>query len=184
MWDSMQSMDSVTVRDVRPVDLRSLMAAFPTGVAVVTTKAEGCRPWGMTCTSLCSVSLRPAVLLVCLRSGSPTLEATLESGGFTVNLLKDDARHIAELFASGAPDRFSRIDWCEPTGCAGPHLHTSSHSVADCVVTHSASVGDHEVVFGEVVTITHRATPVPLLYGLRRYASWQAQEYRTSGIGE
>ncbi|MGH3862160.1 flavin reductase family protein [Actinokineospora sp.] len=37
------------------------MATFPTGVTVVTALAPDGRPWGMTCSSVCSVTLRPDV---------------------------------------------------------------------------------------------------------------------------
>ncbi|MGW6010644.1 flavin reductase family protein [Streptomyces sp. NPDC055210] len=176
----MPGSDAVTVRTgAGPVDLRPLMASFPTGVAIVTAREGAARPWGMTCTSLCSVSLRPAILLVCLRTGSPTLAAALGSGAFAVNLLRHDARPTAELFASGEPDRFARTDWSEPRACAGPHLHTAAHAVADCTVTRSETIGDHDAVFGEVVAITQRSTPAPLLYGLHEYRTWSQEGHRT-----
>jgi flavin reductase (DIM6/NTAB) family NADH-FMN oxidoreductase RutF len=167
--------------DAQPVDLRPLMANFPTGVAIVTALGEESTPWGMTCTSLCSVSLDPAILLVCLRNGSPTLEAVRTSGTFAVNLLREEARPTAELFASGAADRFYRIAWCLPVGCSGPHLPVSSRVVADCTVVSSQVVGDHEVIFGEVVAVTRRSTSAPLLYGMRRYASWPARVINQEG---
>jgi flavin reductase (DIM6/NTAB) family NADH-FMN oxidoreductase RutF len=154
------------------VDLRGFMAAFPSGVAIISAVDLAGRPWGMTCTSLSSVSLRPAVLLVCLRQGSPTLAAVLAGGSFALNLLRDDARATAELFASGEPDRFARTPWLAPPGAGGPHLHTVAFMTADCRVTDQASHGDHVVVFGQVTRVTERAAPTPLMYGLRRYLSW------------
>ncbi|WP_037934652.1 flavin reductase family protein, partial [Streptomyces sp. SPB78] len=53
-------------------DLRPLMSAFPSGVGVVTALDENAVPRGMTCSSLASVALDPAVLVVCLRAGGPT----------------------------------------------------------------------------------------------------------------
>lgn len=156
----------------RRVDLRPLMAGFPTGVGVVTTLASDGRPWGMTCTSMCSVALEPPTLLVCLRRGSPTLAALLGRGSFALNLLHHGARPTAELFGSGAPDRFDRVRWHLEFRSGGPHLTDAAHAVADCRVTHSRSVGSHDVVFAEVYQVTHRSEPQPLLYGLRRYAAW------------
>lgn len=155
-----------------PADLRTLMAAFPTGVSVVTASGRDGTSRGMTCTSLCSVSLDPPVLLVCLRCGSPTLEAVVESGLFAVNLLHAQARPTAELFASGAPDRFERVVWQAGEGAAGPHLTHSSHTVADCLVIGAHAVGDHTVVLGKVAAVTPVRDRRPLLYGLRHYASW------------
>ncbi|WP_189135845.1 flavin reductase family protein [Wenjunlia tyrosinilytica] len=156
-------------------DFRTLMSLFPTGVAVIGALDSVGRPWGMTCSSLCSVSLSPPTLLVCVRSGSPTLDALERAGTFSVNLLHHSARDVAELFASGDPDRFHRTSWHLPDAtAAGPHLRDAAHAVGDCRVDGVRRVGDHTVVFGRVVRVsvgtgTQRA---PLLYGLRRYAAW------------
>ncbi|MFJ9818070.1 flavin reductase family protein [Streptomyces sp. NPDC101151] len=161
-----------TSTDHPPGDLRSLMAAFPTGVSIVTTSGSNGTNWGMTCTSLCSVSLDPPMLLVCLRCGSPTLNAVRESGRFAVNLLHEQARPTAELFASGDPDRFERVAWYSDESAAGPHLTDSSHTIADCSVAATHEVGDHTMVLGKVDIVTQLRSQQPLLYGLRRYASW------------
>ncbi len=151
---------------------RYLMAGFPTGVAVVTTIGAQGRPWGMTCSSLCSVSLDPPTLLVCLRDGSPTLDALVHRETFAVNLLHHGARRTAEAFASGAPDRFERVRWSAPADSGGPHLPGDSHVIADCRVSRTEPVNDHVVVFGEVLRVAVVAMGRPLLYGLRRYAEW------------
>ncbi|MEV8631253.1 flavin reductase family protein [Streptosporangium sp. NPDC051023] len=166
------------------VDLRPFMTEFPTGVAIVTALAAHGRPWGMTCTSLCSVTLSPPTLIVCLREGSPTLAAVLSAGTFAVNLLHRDARSTAELFASGVPDRFARVDWALPTGCGGPHLPLATHMVADCELADRQAIGDHIVVLGKVSCITRTLEIAPLLYGQRRYASWLDQPSSSSGFGD
>jgi flavin reductase (DIM6/NTAB) family NADH-FMN oxidoreductase RutF len=155
---------------VASAGFRSLMAVFPTGVAVVTTLDVDDTPWGMTCSSVCSVSVEPPTLLVCVRDGSPTLAAMLRRGSFAVNLLHHGARPVAELFASGDPDRFDRVHW--ETAFGGPHLVRDAHAVADCRITRRHQVGTHVVVFGEVVDVTHRPGEHPLLYGMRQYAAW------------
>jgi len=158
--------------DTKLLDIRPFMARFPTGVGVITTFGSDGRPWGMTCTSMCSVTLEPPTILVCLRRGSPTLEALLSRGRFALNLLNHTGQPAAELFASGAPDRFARIDWHHDEGCGGPHLTRASHDTADCRVARAERVGDHIVVFGEVERVTQRSDTPPLLFGLRQYAAW------------
>jgi flavin reductase (NADH) len=152
---------------------RGMMAMFPTGVAVVTTTDDDGLPRGMTCSSVCSVTLRPPTLLVCLRCGSPTLAAVRRNGTFAVNLLHDEARATAELFASGAPDRFDRITWDIGTDSGVPHLVRDAHSIADCQVVRADAVGDHMIVVGEAIRIRHGAGSVPLLYGMRQYRTWE-----------
>lgn len=154
---------------VQPDEFRSLMSDFPTGVAVVTTIDEG-QPWGMTCSSLCSLSVSPPTLLVCLRAESPTLGALLRQGTFAVNLLHGDARAVGELFSSGATDRFDQVTWS--AGATGPHLTEHAHAIADCRVTRTVDGGSHVIVFGEVVHVSRDDLRSPLLYGRRGYRTW------------
>ncbi|WP_439678565.1 flavin reductase family protein [Embleya sp. MST-111070] len=174
MTESLESIDAVTRSDgpAMPEGFRAMMRGFPTGVAVVTTTDPDGRPWGMTCSSVCSVTLEPPTLLVCLRAASPTLAALRRRGAFAVNLLHDDAQATAELFASGTPDRFERVEWYADPDHESPHLAADAHAVADCRVDRTLPVGDHVVVFGEVLGITRRRGRWPLLYGLRRYMRW------------
>jgi flavin reductase (DIM6/NTAB) family NADH-FMN oxidoreductase RutF len=154
------------------VDLRKMMATFPTGVGIVAAAGRDGRPWGMTCTSIASVALEPPCLLVCLRRGSPTLDAVAEHGGFALNLLQADSEAEAKLFASGAPDRFQRVRWTMGPGAEGPHLDDVAHSTADCRLLRQVPVGDHSVIFGEVTGITEHGAARPLMYGLREFAPW------------
>ncbi|MFF9868845.1 flavin reductase family protein [Streptomyces sp. NPDC013953] len=159
---------------LREADLRPFMAAFPSGVTVVTTLDADGRPRGLTCSSMASVALAPPTLVVCIRTASPTLRALLDQGQFALNLLHERARATSDLFASGAPDRFERTQWRLPLGASGPHLTSSAHAVADCTVVETAVFGDHTAVFAEARRISVRPAAQPLLYGLRRYARWSA----------
>ena len=149
---------------------RNLMSAFPTGVSVLTSIDDTGQPRGMTCSSLASVTLEPPTLLVCVRLGSGTLEAMRSRASFAVNLLHARGRRAAEVFASAVPDRFSDIRW-STTPCGLPWLEDDSFAVAECRVVGSVDVGTHAIVLGAVEDVVH-AADVPLLYGLRRFASW------------
>ncbi|GHE61369.1 hypothetical protein GCM10018785_33030 [Streptomyces longispororuber] len=155
-----------------PDGFRAMMSRFPTGVCVVTAVDADGQPRGMTCSAVCSVSIDPPTLLVCLRATSPTLDAVLDSGAFAVNLLHEGAQDVAELFASGDPDRFLQTPWERAPESAGPHLIRDAHTVADCGVVLTQRMGDHVTVFGETRRITQRHRQEPLLYGLRQFRSW------------
>jgi flavin reductase (NADH) len=152
---------------------RSVMATFPTGVGIVTTLDRDGRPWGMTCTSVCSITLVPPILLVSLRYGSPTLAAVLRRKAFAVNLLHCGAQSTAELFASGRPDRFDHVRWHWEPGLGGPELPDDAHAAVHCRVVSRQRVKDHVLVFGKVLSVCGPTGFVqPLLHGLRHYASW------------
>ncbi|MGS2642885.1 flavin reductase [Streptosporangium sp. LJ11] len=168
-----QRLTPATDQTEESVDIRPLWAGFPTGVSIVTAMDGDGRPWGMTCTSLCSVSLDPPILLICLRCGSPTLKAVQDRGLFAINLLHDEAQASAELFSSGVVDRFDHIQWRVDERAAGPHLPNSAHTIADCAVVEDSTVGDHVVIMGRIRRITRVGAHKPLLYGLRRYATWR-----------
>lgn len=158
---------------------RAVMQRFPTGVSVVTAFDTAGAPRGMTVSALCSLSLDPPMLLVCLRSASQTLAAVRTSGRFAVHLLHADAVPLAELFASPVPDRFAGVDWRgggPRPDAAGPHLAAGAHAIADCRVERCQSAGDHTVVFGAISRITDLGGPPPLVYGLRGYAPWPAAD--------
>jgi flavin reductase (DIM6/NTAB) family NADH-FMN oxidoreductase RutF len=132
----------------------------------------------MTLSSLCSVAVKPPTLLICMRIGSPTLAAALQLSAFAVNLLNDRARSVAELFASGSPDRFDRVEWTREPLFGNPHLVADTHTIADCRVSMTMSAGDHMVVFGEVFRVhrTESASSSPLLYGMRKFWSLSSCE--------
>ncbi|MEU8783837.1 flavin reductase family protein [Streptomyces sp. NPDC048637] len=163
-----------TTQASTPARFRSYMAGFPSGVAVVTAMDAQREPWGMTCSALCSVTVDPPTLLVGMRLESPTLRAVMITGVFAVNLLHAKGQDTAELFASGAPDRFQTTPWHTPEGAAGPHLSRDAHAVADCRVRQSVRIGGQRMVFGEVYRITGPTGEPPLLYGRRQFSAWPA----------
>lgn len=161
-----------------PVDAaryRQFMSSFPTGVAVVTTRDADGDPRGLTCSSLASVSLEPPVLSVCLGAWSGTLTALTGHGWFAVNLLGTDGRATAELFAKVSPDHFERTAWRAAEGSGTPILTDHTIAVAVCRVMGAQRIGDHTVVFGEVVAADREAGR-PLLYGLRQFSAWPESE--------
>lgn len=152
-------------------EFRELMNVFPSGVSVVTTRDTDGTPHGLTCTSMCSVSLRPPTLLTCVHQLSGTLAALLRRGAFAVNLLHEGGRSAAEVFATACRDRFAAVGWQRTPRRSLPWLFEDAHAVAECRVTRTLEAGDHIVVFGEVDGV-FTAPGRPLLYGLREYAAW------------
>lgn len=152
-------------------DYRAFMRTFPTGVSVVTSVGADGRPRGMTCSSLCSVSLDPPILSVCLTGTSRTLGALRAHGSFGVNLLGARGAAVARLFAGSGPSPFERVPWLPAGDFRLPRLGGDTVAFAACRVAETKDVGDHVVVFGEVVG-AHSGPGAPLLYGLREFVGW------------
>ncbi|MFF1306281.1 flavin reductase family protein [Streptomyces sp. NPDC058307] len=152
------------------------MSSFPTGVSVVTAQERGTAPYGMTCSALCSLSVNPPSLLICLRTESPTLRAVVDSGAFAVNLLHGEAEWVAALFASGAPDRFDRVTWRPSRHTNSPALVDAAHAIAECTVDRAHPAGDHVIVVGAVRSVERFRQESALLYGFRRYNEWSQTE--------
>lgn len=162
-----------TAAPVGTAGFTGLMAGFPTGVAIVTTVDGVGNPLGLTCSSLCSVSLEPPLLLVCITNSSRTLAALKSLGLFAVNMLHQHGREAARTFSSArTPDRFGVVAWTPMTRTRLPCLHEDAHAIAECRVRTTDVAGDHTIVVGEVLSTEHLSSAAPLLYGLRGYAVW------------
>lgn len=83
---------------------RSAISHFATGVTVVTSMGEQ-GPSGLTANAVCSLSLAPPLMIVCLDRGSRTLAAVRRSERLAVNVLARDQQGLAASFASKAPER-------------------------------------------------------------------------------
>ena len=153
-------------------DCAELMSQFPTGVVVVTAHAPPAEPCGLTCSSLVSVTLEPPTLLVSVRRASPVLRVIRSTGVFAVNLLHADGEKAARIFSSAVPERFRKVTWQASPALGLPWLVEDAFAVAECRLTQTHEVGDHVLVLGRVLRIERAACTSPLLYGLRRFASW------------
>ncbi len=85
-----------------PPSYRAAVGHFATGVTVITTVgADG--PSGLTANAVCSLSLEPLLMIVCLDNGSRTLAVVRETGRLAVNVLARDQEDLARRFATKEP---------------------------------------------------------------------------------
>lgn len=138
-----------------------MVGLLPTGVTVVTAfTSDG--PAGATASAVCSLSLEPMMMLVCLDRGSRTLEAVKGADRFGINVLGLDQREAAEVFATKASleEKWRSVDWHRHLdvpiikGCPA-HIVCGLHEVIDG--------GDHVILTGDVIEV--EAEPgEPLVY--------------------
>jgi 3-hydroxy-9,10-secoandrosta-1,3,5(10)-triene-9,17-dione monooxygenase reductase component len=84
-------------------DYRRAIGHFATGVTVVTSRSDA-GPSGLTANAVCSLSLEPRLMVVCLEHESRTLAAARDSRRIAVNVLAHDQRELAVHFAGKAPE--------------------------------------------------------------------------------
>ena len=101
---------------------RKGMSLRATGVTVATTRDRQGEPRGFTATVVCSVSLVPPLILVCIDRTAECYEAFQEAEAFAVNILRDDQEPLSRCFAQKTARKFAGIP--HRTGVAGsPLLH-------------------------------------------------------------
>lgn len=141
-------MTSTAVIEQSSMLFRDLCARVPAAVYLVTTSTPA-GPRGATVTSVCSVSLDPLTLLVCLDNRSGTLAAITDRGAFAVNALRAEHAPVAVRFASNA-------DAATKYGGVAHHL-SDGVPVLDgalgwftCALANIHRSGDHTIVTGLV----------------------------------
>src|SRR4051794_30933138 len=115
-----------------PIMLRRAFGSFPTGVTVVTAMDVDGQPRGMTANSFASVSLQPALLLVCIGHGATSFPTFSQCRSFAVNVLRDDQEDVSALFASKSAGKFANIDYAA--------RHTGSPVLTDCLTWFDCTV--------------------------------------------
>jgi flavin reductase (DIM6/NTAB) family NADH-FMN oxidoreductase RutF len=127
------------------------MGQFATGVTVVTTRDRAGRPFGTTANAVSSVSLRPPLVLVCLRRESETLQTLVERRRFAINVLHSSQTGLSERFARrAASDTWDRV---AHRSLGGIPALDGAIATLDCELHDVADGGDHVVVVGHVVDL-------------------------------
>lgn len=166
-----------------PADrFREAMGTFPAPVSVVTALDEAGQPRGLTCSAVASVSMEPPTLLVCVNRRNGSLQAILRSGGFVVNLLRQGRDAVAQLFASGADDKFTPVTWRASPRTGLPWLADDALVYVDCRLVGQLDAGTHAVLIGLArdsggadAGSDHNGAGA-LLYWRRTYGRWAQPE--------
>jgi 3-hydroxy-9,10-secoandrosta-1,3,5(10)-triene-9,17-dione monooxygenase reductase component len=144
---------------------RAVLGHFPTGVTIVTGLA-GDRPIGFTIGSFTSISLEPPLVGFFAMNDSDTWVAMAGTGGFCVNVLRNDQADLCWRFArQGNEDaRFDDLAW-QPAPVTGCPVIEGVGAWIDCTFERTVVLGDHELVVGAVRALDHHAeTHVPLVF--------------------
>ena len=135
---------STTIHD----RLRSAFGSYVTGVTVVTARTEGGEPVGFTANSFTSVSLDPALLLICIGKNLSSYQVFSTTNSFAVNILGSDQKLLAQRFAKFKGNRFEDLNW-QYSELDSPLLEDSC-AWFDCTVFKRVEAGDHDVLIGQI----------------------------------
>ena len=150
---------------------RTLVGQFATGVTVVTTRVDG-RLHGMTANAVCSLSLEPLQLLVCVDRESNCYQQMLRGEVFGLSILAADQEEISNLFArttEPAADSLLGVEY--RLGSLGEPLIENAIAHIECRIAERLDGGDHIIVIGDVVAGELVRDAPPLLFFAGRYAA-------------
>lgn len=161
--------------DITPDEFRRVMGRFTTGVTIVTTRA-GDDAHGTTMSAVCSVSLQPQLVLVCVDHESDIHALIHESGVFAINMLHEGQASLAgELAHKGTPEQQAahRLENLpHRNGETGAPLLQDSLAHVECRVENTIEAGDHTIYVGAVVAAgVNPSADRPLLHYEGRYRS-------------
>ncbi|WP_405467561.1 flavin reductase family protein (plasmid) [Streptomyces jietaisiensis] len=145
----------------------SLLAA---PLTIITARDQAGRPWGFTASSVTSASLDPPLVLVGLAHTSSCFTALTKASEFAINILGSDQSALARRFATSGTDRFAGARTQNWPDSLLPHL-TEAPVVIRCGMANRITVGDHDLLVGELIGMRRQGEPKPLLWYRREFHS-------------
>ncbi len=134
---------------IDPRGFRDVMGRFATGVTVVTIAHDG-QLRGMTANAFSSVSLDPALLLVCIDEHASIYPMFQSATAFAVNILASDQAAVSQLFASKGEKSEVMGGHAHRLGPQGSPVLDGVMAWAECRIEHRYAGGDHLILVGRV----------------------------------
>jgi len=156
---------------------RAALRTFASSVSVVTALDEKGIPRGLTCSAVCSLSMEPPSMLICVNRQNSSLRAIRHSGGFVINLLKAGRSDLSDTFASSSPAKFAAAKWYPSPVSGLPVLVADALAIIDCSLQAEIVIGSHVLIVGTVRrSETSPDADSPLIYLCKTYGSWASLE--------
>jgi flavin reductase (DIM6/NTAB) family NADH-FMN oxidoreductase RutF len=131
-------------------EFRRILGHLASGVTVVAARMPDGRPCGLTANAVCSVSLRPPLVLACVERDADSHDCIRSAGAFTINVLAARQEALARRFSSWDLERkFDGVAYREEV--TGAPVLADALAWVDCRLWAEHVAGDHTVFIGEVV---------------------------------
>jgi len=164
-------------RAVSADDFRGAMRHLAAGVSIITA-GRGQDITGMTVTSVTSLSVEPATLIVSINRQASSLPLLRRERFFGVNILSSDQLEIAERFTGKSglkgADRFTGARWT--TRISGVPLLVGALSAIDCEVEDIFERHSHVILVGRMLDIETSRRTAALAYWQGRYVAIDQDE--------
>lgn len=177
-------MDSARPRASAPLTkehFRRVMGQFATGVTVVTTRL-GDEVHGLTANAVCSVSLEPLLVLVCVDQSADSRPLLEKSGVFAVNILGHNQESLSRLFAGPTEEKVGCLEAMGyRTAVTGAPIIERCLAYLDCRVVAAYPGGDHTIFIGQVQEAEISEHGLPLIFFRGRYTTVREAEPTARG---
>jgi|SRR5579871_3657812 len=139
------------------------------GVCICTT-AQNDERLGLTMTAVCSLTLEPPTLVVCVNRDAGAHDMMRATRRVCINFLASEHVELAELFSSASFKGSGRFDPAKWTDMAsGVPALNSGLAALDCVIIEETSVGAHSVFVCEVKAARLNPEKEPLVHFNREF---------------
>lgn len=122
-------------------------------VSVITTAGNDGERRGLTATAVCSLSVEPPSLIVCVNRKTRVAQFVPDSGIFAVNVLSHEQESIARAFAGqtglAGNDRFAVGEW--EAGTTGAPIVRGALTAFECQLERIVEHTTHIILIGRVV---------------------------------
>ena len=149
-----------------PPLFKEAMAAFPSGVTIMTTVDVDGQPRGFAASSFCSVSMDPALVLVCIAKTAQCHDAFVESDDWAIQIAGSDHLDLVTRFASKGADKFGGGEFVADD--RGVPVLLDASVLLECKAHGRLDGGDHTILIARVVEVALRDHP-PVLYFQRGF---------------
>ncbi|HXW81042.1 MAG TPA: flavin reductase family protein [Acidimicrobiales bacterium] len=163
---------------LEPLHLRHVFATFPTGVAALAALVDE-EPQGIAVSSFTSVSLDPAMVLVCVARTSTTWPLLAKVPRLGISVLAADQGRACRQLSARVDDRFNGLGWrATPDGAV---LLEGASGWFECSVEHQDPAGDHDIVVLRVHDLDGDHGVPPLVFHGSRFRQLEREVVALDG---
>lgn len=148
------------VTEPSPMQLRSTLAGFPTGIAVVTARVDG-RAVGMSVNSFSSVSLEPPLVSLAFARTSTTWPLLQRAPRWGISLLSEESAHLMSRLARPSAERFAEVPLTDLHGAVVLEKALATFAVEP---EREIDAGDHVLTLLRVLALRRDPDQHPLVF--------------------